>query len=225
MVGYIKEEYKGRLETRYIIEYIDNENDFDYVNSGKINQGEPWDRFKKRIFDNIDAAISLYMVYLVWDKVYCVKLFEEIIVDGETVMERYIEPKSTTAFSVKTTINKKMYNANEEAEQRIEELEKINSAYKAFIKKGRGEEMFYSFLKEMSEKRVYKYYSLARPVMPGTFPKKGNVENIKNYDERILVDDIGRLAWGYIEYSEPITRAQCNDYELEPDREAWKVTK
>ncbi len=33
-----------KLVTKYIFEYIDNEDDFKYVQSGRIDQGEPWER-------------------------------------------------------------------------------------------------------------------------------------------------------------------------------------
>lgn len=35
MTTYIHENYKNRLETRYTVEYIDNQKDMDYVQSGK----------------------------------------------------------------------------------------------------------------------------------------------------------------------------------------------
>ncbi len=34
------------LTTVYLIEYIDNQRDLDYVNSGRLDKGEPWERYK-----------------------------------------------------------------------------------------------------------------------------------------------------------------------------------
>ena len=62
----------------------------------------------------------------------------------------------------------------------------------------------------------YRYYSIMRPVSVGTYPKSGcgKVIEIKNFDRREMVDSIGRMAWGYIEYSEPLTEKELSDYEL-----------
>lgn len=62
----------------------------------------------------------------------------------------------------------------------------------------------------------YRYYSISRPIGPGTFPRPaGNrVENIHNYDRRMHVEEIGREAWGYIEYESPINPEDARGYEL-----------
>ncbi len=63
-----------------------------------------------------------------------------------------------------------------------------------------------------------RYYSIHRPVMPGGFPKSGEgaVDRIKNFDDRTFCEEIGREAWGYIEYKEPITEEEARAYELVP---------
>jgi len=213
------------LITRYTIEYIDNAKDLNYVNSGIYKHGEPCDRYKKKVFDNMDDALSLYMVWLVNDSILDIKLFEEIILDGETIRESYIEPKNTTSYSLKTTINKHLYEDKGKAEKQVETLETENNLYKQFLKQYNSEKTFLEYAKQNQETKTYRYYSLQRPVMPGSYPKNATVININNYDDRTLIDDIGRLAWGYIEYSEPLTKQACNDYELEPSRDAWKETK
>jgi hypothetical protein len=213
------------LITRYTIEYIDNEKDFDYVNSGRIDKGEPSDRYKTKQFDNLDDAMSLYTVWLVNDRILDMKLFEEIILNGETIRESYIELKNTTSHSLKTVINKNLYDNNVKNETKIETLETENRLYKQFIDIMHADKMFSEYAKQNIEKKAYRYYSLERPVMPGSYPKKSMATNIYNYDNRTLIDDIGRLAWGYIEYSEPLTKQDCYDYELEPSMNAWKETK
>ncbi len=64
-----------------------------------------------------------------------------------------------------------------------------------------------------------KYYSTQRPITPGSFPKPmGNrVMNIWNFDRPVFCPEIGREAWGYIEYEQPLTPEQAIDYELSPD--------
>ena len=60
------------------------------------------------------------------------------------------------------------------------------------------------------------YFSTERPVSIGTYPKpQGNrVDAIVNFDEAIFVAEIGRIAWGYIEYEHPLTSEQAAAYEL-----------
>lgn len=61
---------------------------------------------------------------------------------------------------------------------------------------------------------MYKYYSTQRPIMPGSYPRQNGKEEITNFDTRTFCEDIGRPAWGYIEYSEPILDAEAAEYEL-----------
>lgn len=58
------------------------------------------------------------------------------------------------------------------------------------------------------------YYSTQRPFGPGTFPEKDGRETITNFDEKTYCADIGREAWGYIEYPEELTAEEIRDYEL-----------
>lgn len=59
-----------------------------------------------------------------------------------------------------------------------------------------------------------RYYSIQRPVMPGGFPKKAAVEKIENFDTKTFCEEIGREAWGYIEYEEPLAEGEADAYEL-----------
>lgn len=58
-----------------------------------------------------------------------------------------------------------------------------------------------------------RYYSTQRPIMPGSYPA-GEVDCIINFPERVFCEEIGREAWGYIDYRQPITSQQAEDYEL-----------
>ena len=62
----------------------------------------------------------------------------------------------------------------------------------------------------------YKYYSTQRPIVPGGYPKNEFVQEITNFDEKQLIPAIGKRAWGFIEYSYPLTAKQIADYELTP---------
>ena len=135
------------LVTRYTVEYIDNQKDLDYINNGIYKHGEPWERYKTKQFDNMDQALSLYMVYYVNDTILDIKLFEEIILDNETIRESYIEPKSTTSYSMKTFINKNLYKQNDENLKQLDNLETENNLYKQFIKQYNSEKLFNEFIK------------------------------------------------------------------------------
>lgn len=65
---------------------------------------------------------------------------------------------------------------------------------------------------------AHKYYSVMRPVSIGTFPDNGTILGIVNFDRREMVEAIGREAWGYINYSKPLTEKQISDYELIPEK-------
>ena len=62
---------------------------------------------------------------------------------------------------------------------------------------------------------MYRYYSIHRPVAPGTFPKSGCI-SIHNYDEQQYVEAIGREAWGYVEYDRQLPDTVAESYELSP---------
>lgn len=59
-----------------------------------------------------------------------------------------------------------------------------------------------------------RYYSTMRPVQPGGFPNRESVEKIHNFDTKTFCEEIGREAWGYIDYREPLTKEQAEAYEL-----------
>ena len=50
--------------------------------------------------------------------------------------------------------------------------------------------------------------------MPGGYPKKGAVERIQNFDTKTFCEEVGREAWGFIEYREPLTKEEADAYEL-----------
>ena len=63
--------------------------------------------------------------------------------------------------------------------------------------------------------KLYKYYSIHRPVSIGTYPKKG-MQYFMNFDFRAHVEKINRDAWGWLAYDRPLTEKECRDYELFP---------
>lgn len=62
----------------------------------------------------------------------------------------------------------------------------------------------------------YRYYSFHRPVSVETYPRPaGNkVMAIRNFDDVEYVPEIGRTAFGYLEYSEKLREEDAEEYEL-----------
>ena len=65
-----------------------------------------------------------------------------------------------------------------------------------------------------------RYYSTQRPVMPGGFPRKADVVEIKNFDAKTLCEEIGKEAWGYIEYQGELTKEEAEAFGAEALAEA-----
>ncbi len=58
-------------------------------------------------------------------------------------------------------------------------------------------------------------FSIKRPVSIGTFPKdRYTVNEIVNFDARTFCPEIGREAWGYIDYEGYLPKKALDDYEL-----------
>lgn len=62
----------------------------------------------------------------------------------------------------------------------------------------------------------YKYYSLRRPVAPGTYPSGKNVTDILNYPTRLWVEKGRYEAWGEFVTDNALTDEQIRQYELAP---------
>lgn len=61
-----------------------------------------------------------------------------------------------------------------------------------------------------------RYYSVNRPIGPGTYPADRKPDSIINFDDKKYCQEIQGLGWGYMNYSEPLTDQQVKDYELVP---------
>lgn len=59
-----------------------------------------------------------------------------------------------------------------------------------------------------------RYYSTQRPILPGGFPNRDKVEQIKNFDTKIFCEEIGEEAWGFVDYIEPLKKEQADACEL-----------
>lgn len=62
-----------------------------------------------------------------------------------------------------------------------------------------------------------RYYSIMRPVMPGSFPNRAAVEEIHNFDTKTFCEEIRREAWGYIDYKDPSQKNRRRHTSLSPE--------
>ena len=146
-IGWIKEGLN--IETRYTVEYINDINTWEKFLKATKGHGsfEPWEYFTKKQFDNIADALSLYMTWYVNENCYLIQMMEEIVLNGETILENPIEPASTTKWSMRQGIDKEINNRLRSAENKAKEMEKINDLYKTFIERLGAKKLFEEYLK------------------------------------------------------------------------------
>lgn len=58
-----------------------------------------------------------------------------------------------------------------------------------------------------------RYYTIMRPVAPGTFPKEG-MKEFENFDCRTYIEEINHEAWGWLEYDRELTETEARSYDL-----------
>lgn len=61
-----------------------------------------------------------------------------------------------------------------------------------------------------------RYYSTQRPVTPGSFPGGYVVDEIVNFDRKTFCEEIGREAWGYIDFAAQLPGGEAERWELTP---------
>ena len=71
-----------------------------------------------------------------------------------------------------------------------------------------------------------KYYSVTRPIMPGSYPQTAQVVEVKNFDEPTMCPELGQKVWGVIEFEKALSTEEASAYELIADekKQFWAVT-
>lgn len=61
-----------------------------------------------------------------------------------------------------------------------------------------------------------RYFSVRRPVAPGTYPKPTDniVLGITNFSGKEYCEEIGREAWGFVDYEVELREQDADMYEL-----------
>lgn len=62
--------------------------------------------------------------------------------------------------------------------------------------------------------KTYRYYSLMRPIGPGTVPSPLRFEEVVNFNRRTYISCIRHEAWGYFETTAPLSLRACDDCEV-----------
>lgn len=136
---------KGTVETKYIIESITDEKTWN-----KFLKTEDIDLYSRREYNNVSEALGYYLTWYVNENCYDIKMWEQIFVNGEMVLEQMIEPKGTTKNYMSQSIDREMKDRMHRAEVKTQELQEQNKMYSAFIDR-MGEqfkEMFNDFRKQ-----------------------------------------------------------------------------
>lgn len=141
--GYAKE--PDKTETKYIIESIRDKETWN-----KFVRTEDLDLYEKRTYDNIADALTFYLTWFVSDNCYDIKMWQQIIIDGEVVIEEFVEPKRNITNNIRDQIDRDMKQHLHNLERENEEIKKTNEIMNNFIKAIGTEEMFKDFCKRES---------------------------------------------------------------------------
>lgn len=89
-IGWLLENINaGTVETKYEVEYINDEK-----TKQKFDKTGDIELYSKRECDNISDAITFYLTWFISDKCHDIKLWEQVFVNGEMVLEQSIDPNS-----------------------------------------------------------------------------------------------------------------------------------
>lgn len=61
---------------------------------------------------------------------------------------------------------------------------------------------------------MYRYYCIAYPPMLCGLIIGRRLMALETFDERRYVPEIDRMAWGWLEYAEPLTPMEISEYKL-----------
>lgn len=138
----------GTVETKYTVEYINDKKTWE-----KFDKTEDIDLYSKREYDNISDAITFYLTWFISDQCYYIKLWEQIFVNGEMILEQSIDPNSILIDSMRWQIDKEMRNRIYQTENTIKEISEQNDLLLDFIKYTKQENLFDQFRYMKAEKK------------------------------------------------------------------------
>lgn len=113
------------VKTLYTVEYTTDQKVFDLMDTSKFY----FDMLSKRQFDYLEDAISFWNTLYYREDVLHVMLFEQIVLNGEIVLE---QSKDQVLPTVLDDISRKRV---DHVERLMEEYERENNLLKAFLQK------------------------------------------------------------------------------------------
>ena len=143
--GFKKKDISIRYQLE--VEYVDDIHVWDKIVNEKCAPYEPWELYKKKVFNDIGDGISFYLCCLFNEQIYDEKLFFSTFINNEMVEERYIEPVSTLYSSLANMINCHREKEIDELRSEVDQKDKLLRVYQDFIKNYHAEKEFERFLK------------------------------------------------------------------------------
>ena len=139
-IGFTKD--PDKTETKYEIELIRDKNTWE-----KFLKTEDLDLYERKVVDNISDALTFYLTWFISDKCYDIKMWQQLIIDGEIIFEEFIEPTGYIINSIREQIDRDMKQRLHNLERENTELKKGNDIMNKFIKAlgSQYEDMFKDF--------------------------------------------------------------------------------
>lgn len=119
-----KDESKN-IKTHYYIEYTRDQKVLDMMDTAEFD----FSMLDRRDFDYLEDAVSLWNKLYYEETVLHVILFEEVILDGEVILEQHKD------MVVPSILDKISQSRIERAEKAMEEYKKENDLFKKFLAK------------------------------------------------------------------------------------------
>ena len=136
---------KGTVRTEYVVEYITDPKIADELE----RTGDP-ELFARREFDNVSKALAFYLRWFVDEKCIIVRLWENVFVNDEQVLEQMIEPAGYTQYFMRKVVNREMTTRMNMAEHECRQLRRSTELYEKFVESlgEKYEDMFKEFCKQ-----------------------------------------------------------------------------
>ena len=109
------------LITRYRVDFVRDPKKWSILNFGCFI--EPDDYYEKRYFTDVGEAYSFYVLMIFDNTCFTVSMFEEIIMNGETVREADIDTCTDFDDTMKRLINSEAQAEIKQLKNRIRDLE------------------------------------------------------------------------------------------------------
>ena len=126
-IGWAKE--PDKTEVKYIIEMIRDEEVWN-----KFLETEDIDLYEKQEFNDTSVALQYYFAWYVSKECYDIKMWQQVYINGEMILEEFIEPKGSLKYFMRLNVNREMKKRMDSAERELIQVRKENELMSEFIK-------------------------------------------------------------------------------------------